>query len=187
MKSTLLIGLGNPLAGDDGIGWHVAEQLLNDPRMPDDIEVLRGGTDLLRHAKRMTGRTQVVLVDALLDRAEMGTVQSFDNAMPDLDGEQEHIHHLSPVQAVRLLREVVPVLKATRFRLITISINSSSLGCQLSPTLASRVPQILQRILCELSHPRTPKGTRMFWQCEGTSVIVADGPTPSRVDEKVWD
>jgi hypothetical protein len=36
----LVIGLGNALAGDDGVGSHVIRQLNQDERLPGDVDVL---------------------------------------------------------------------------------------------------------------------------------------------------
>jgi len=62
MKPVVVIGLGNPLMGDDGIGWHVAERLATDPRLPSGVEAIQGGTDLLRCAARIEGRRRAILI-----------------------------------------------------------------------------------------------------------------------------
>jgi hydrogenase maturation protease len=143
MKPLLAIGLGNPLMGDEGIGWHVAERLAGDPRLPEHAEVICGGTDLLRYAGEMEGRSRVVLIDAIEDGSEMGTVTVFDRDFPGLEEHQEHAHHLSTIQAVRLLRLIVP----TRFTFIGISIASARLEPALSPPMAARMPTILEQVL----------------------------------------
>ena len=33
VAASLVIGYGNPLRSDDGVGWHVAERLADDPRL----------------------------------------------------------------------------------------------------------------------------------------------------------
>jgi Ni,Fe-hydrogenase maturation factor len=46
MKPLLIVGLGNPLMGDDGVGAVLAESLAGHT----DADLLIGGTDLLRCA-----------------------------------------------------------------------------------------------------------------------------------------
>jgi hydrogenase maturation protease len=150
MRPNLVIGLGNPLMGDEGIGWVVAERLASHPRLPKQAEVLCGGTDLLRCADRMEGRTRVILIDALLDGLEEGSVTVADIDIAGLDDRQGHVHHLSAVQAVQLLRTVAPSLRETRFTLIGIGISSAGIGPGLSPRLAARSTAILDRVLEEL-------------------------------------
>src|ERR1035441_1834937 len=66
MKPLLIIGLGNPLMGDDGVGALLAESLAGRA----DADVLIGGTDLLRCAGEIEGRQRVILIDAVQCEAE---------------------------------------------------------------------------------------------------------------------
>jgi hydrogenase maturation protease len=164
MKPLLVIGLGNPLMGDEGIGWHVAERLSADPRLPADAEVVCGGTDLLRHADRMEQRHRVILIDALRVDAEPGGVwvgedpggasgagasacQPVSSPLPGLDNRQDNAHCLSAVQAIQLLRMTVQV----PITLLAITVASANVQAGLSPELAARMPAILDRVLQELA------------------------------------
>lgn len=151
MKPNLVIGLGNPLVGDEGIGWHVAERLAGDPRLPEDTEVLWGGTDLLRLTDQMEDRRRVILIDALLDPSEPGNISVFEDGFPGLEDRQEHAHHLSAMQAVRLLKTASPCMDGVRFTLVAIVVDSANIGCELSASLAAKMPQILDRVLQELA------------------------------------
>ncbi|HUI59580.1 MAG TPA: hydrogenase maturation protease [Steroidobacteraceae bacterium] len=147
MKPLLVIGLGNPLMGDDGIGCHVAARLAGDPRLPESVEVISGGTDLLRFASQIEGRSRVFILDAIHDDAEPGAVSVFAADLPGLDERQEHAHHLSAVQAIGVLRILMPV----RITLVGISISSAAIESGLSPALDTRVPAIVDRVLQELA------------------------------------
>jgi len=147
MKPAVVIGLGSPLMGDDGVGSHVAETLAADSRLPAGVEVIAGGTDLLRHAGRMEGQSRVILIDAVSGDAAPGTVAVWDDDLAGLDDRQEHAHHLSLVQAVKLLRMIVPA----RFTLVGISVSAAGFGAGLSPAVAARVPAIVDRVLLELA------------------------------------
>ena len=147
MKPLLVIGLGNPLMGDEGIGWHVAERLAGDPRLPADAEVVCGGTDLLRYADRMEQRRRVIVVDALQDDAEPGTIWAVDASAGALDDRQDNAHCLSAVQAIQLLRMTV----TAPITLLGISIPCANVQTGLSPALAASMPAILDRVLRELN------------------------------------
>jgi hydrogenase maturation protease len=146
MKPTLVIGLGNPLMGDDGVGWHVAERLAGDPRLPESVEVMCGGTDLLRCGGQMEGRSRVILIDAIQDDRQPGSVLVFGETLPEMDSRQEHAHHLSAVQAIQLLKMMV----AAPIALLGISISSAVTRTELSPAVDGRMPSILDRVLQEL-------------------------------------
>ncbi len=76
--STLVIGLGNPLLGDDGVGWRVAEacaaRLAGVPGVEVDCHA-GGGLSLM---ERMVGFNRAIVIDAVnLGRAPAGTVSCF--------------------------------------------------------------------------------------------------------------
>jgi len=159
MKPLLAIGLGNPLMGDDGVGCAVAVRLACDPRLPESAEVICGGSDLLRYAGEMEGRDRVLVIDAIQADTEPGSVEIFERPgcrLDDgqLDGQQDHVHHLSPVQAIRLLE----TLKSVHCTLVGISVLSVEAGTGLSPAVAARMPAILDTVLQELG--RSPDNRR---------------------------
>lgn len=156
-KSVLLIGLGNPLMGDEGIGWHVAECLRRDPRLPPYVESIAGGTDLLRFAPLFERCRHVVLVDALLVEDAPGRVQFVDGPLTGFDSRQGHAHSLSALQAIELLQLLTPSLSAVRFTLALIGIASASMSAALSAPLAAALPGITDAILGKcITPPETP-------------------------------
>ena len=65
--SELILGLGNPLRGDDGVGCRVAEELAR-RELPPGVQALDGGAAGLGLLDLLEGWKRVVIVDA----AEMG-------------------------------------------------------------------------------------------------------------------
>lgn len=141
----LIIGLGNPLMGDDGIGCVVAERLAAGSGLPDGVEVLCGGTDLLAWAAQMEGRSRVIIVDAM--EGSPGAITVWKDRFEQLDDRQEHAHHLSVVQSLHLMQRSV----AARFTLVGIGIVSARAGDGVSDRLAARVPAITARVMQELN------------------------------------
>lgn len=82
---TLVLGLGNPLLGDDGVGWHVAEEVERELNQrsaisnQQSIEVdcsSGGGLPLM---ERLIGYDEAILIDAIdLKRGPIGSVYRFD-------------------------------------------------------------------------------------------------------------
>lgn len=145
----LVLGLGNPLAGDDGVGSRIAEALVRNPRLPEGIDVMPAGSDLLRLAPYMDGRTDVVLLDAVLTDGGVGTVSVLTDVC-GMDMRQGHAHHLSAVQAMALLRSVVPRLDRVRCTWITIGVANSRISHDLSPALDAMLPGIVDTVLTAL-------------------------------------
>ena len=75
----LVIGLGNPILGDDGVGWRVAEEverrLVGDPALPPaTVERLAvGGLALM---ESLVGYERAIIVDSYLGDGEPGAVRS---------------------------------------------------------------------------------------------------------------
>ncbi|MGD2142978.1 MAG: hydrogenase maturation protease [Anaerolineae bacterium] len=61
--ATLILGLGNPLRGDDGVGPRVVEEL-NRRGLPDGVIAVDGGTGGLDLFRLLERRKRVVIVDA---------------------------------------------------------------------------------------------------------------------------
>lgn len=79
MKKVLVLGCGNILAGDDGIGVAVARKLARE-RLPENVEVLEAGAPGLSLVEMMLGAGKAVLVDAFLDGAAPGMVKRYSEA-----------------------------------------------------------------------------------------------------------
>jgi len=80
---TLVIGLGNPILGDDGVGWRVVEAVqeqINDPSVDMDCLAV-GGITLMEH---LIGYDRAIVIDAVTAHQPIGTVSLFHlNDLPD--------------------------------------------------------------------------------------------------------
>jgi hydrogenase maturation protease len=75
MKTKVLIlGVGNVLMGDEGVGVHVARALESHP-WPEGVVVLDGGTGGFHLMEHLELAEQVIMIDATLDHRPAGTVR----------------------------------------------------------------------------------------------------------------
>jgi hydrogenase maturation protease len=115
-KTTLLIGLGNPILGDDGIGWRVVEhveQLLarrptgdQEQHTIDVLYLSLGGLSLMEH---MEGYQDVIVVDSILTKNHPnGTIYSLPlSRLPDFSsGHSTAIHDTSLAAALEVGRKM---------------------------------------------------------------------------------
>jgi hydrogenase maturation protease len=137
----LVIGWGNSLRGDDGLGWHAASLLAADPR-------LAGARVLARHqltpelAEDVGRASLVVLVDARAGQGEPGAVTVTtvepDRAAPALT------HHLDPAALSALAGElygrVPPVL------LVSVGAATFETGDRLSAAVAAALPEVVATV-----------------------------------------
>lgn len=92
--TTLVIGCGNLLRGDDALGPILVRRLL-DRGLPSGVEVADGGTSGMDVAFRMRGMARVVLVDAATTGGgEPGTIYRMSGddvaTLPPLEGINLH-------------------------------------------------------------------------------------------------
>jgi hydrogenase maturation protease len=74
-RSTVVIGLGNPLMGDDGLGLAVLARLMERPDTPRDVELVDGGTWGMNLLPVIESAGRVLLIDAINTNASPGTLQ----------------------------------------------------------------------------------------------------------------
>lgn len=70
---TVVIGLGNPLMGDDGLGLVALERLRSDYVIPPEVELVDGGTWGMNLLPVIEDAARVILIDAIDVAAAPGT------------------------------------------------------------------------------------------------------------------
>ena len=147
MKSTLVLGLGNRLMGDDGIACRVADRLASDRTVLANADVMTGVMDLLRLTDHFRGRRRVFVIDAAFDDAPPGTVSVLDvSDLNEMTCGRKHAHGTSPADTLGLLRVVDGLEARTALSVLTISIGSARVDEDLSPVLARALPTITNRV-----------------------------------------
>jgi hydrogenase maturation protease len=70
----LVLGIGNVLMGDDGVGVRVVEELGRRFRFPEWVELLDGGTSGIELLSHIRDRDCLVIIDAIKSGFPPGTV-----------------------------------------------------------------------------------------------------------------
>jgi hydrogenase maturation protease len=79
VSPVLVLGLGNILLQDEGIGVRVIERLKRDFEFPADVEVLDGGTAGMALYEHIIDREHLVVVDAVKTGRAPGTLITLNN------------------------------------------------------------------------------------------------------------
>lgn len=74
-KKTAVLGFGNPVRSDDGIGCQVIAWLQDHPGASDDLSLIDMGTSAFEVLFQLAGHERIILVDAVINSGEPdGTV-----------------------------------------------------------------------------------------------------------------
>jgi len=145
----LVIGYGNPLRGDDGVGWHAARRLASLLR-EEDAEVLACHQLNLEIAEQISQASLTIFIDARWGGAP-GKVL-FQPVKPDPLSACAFSHHLAP----SALLACAQGLYGTCPEAVLISVDGAFFGYEegLSPPVLSALPALLDRVQ-ELAARRT--------------------------------
>lgn len=69
-KKTAIMGFGNPVRSDDGVGVYVAQQLMREMEEDDKVKVLDMGTSAFEVLFQLRGYEKIILVDAVINSGE---------------------------------------------------------------------------------------------------------------------
>lgn len=160
----LILGLGNPILGDDGVGWRVAEEVQDRLQTNPQIEELTtfeidclsvGGLSLM---ERMVGYDRVILIDAMFTgQVASGTVNVFDlNELPNRAwGHLTSSHDTTLQNALEVGRQMgahlpdcIHIVGVEARNVFDFSENLSPEIAPAVETAADRVIQLLIQTLC---------------------------------------
>jgi len=141
----LVLGIGNYLMGDEGVGVHLARSLQLFPLpLSAGVEVVDGGTGGFHLLDYFNQFGTVIMVDAALDGLPVGTIRTirpkfasdFPRAMSTHDIGMKDL-----VNALQLLGKMPDIW------LITVSIESiQQQGIELTPSIAATMPALIKRV-----------------------------------------
>jgi len=149
VRHVLILGLGNPLLGDEGIGVRVAEELQG-LELPDGVTVVEGGTAGLGLIGLMEGYQKVIIVDAADMGHPPGCVVRFTPLEAQLKTVEAplSLHQIGLGEALTLA-EALEVAPAERI-IIGVQPSQVEMGAGLSPEVERAIPKIIRIILDEL-------------------------------------
>jgi len=113
-KSTLILGCGNWLCGDDGFGPAVAQRLQTEVKLPGDLCVLDVGTSvreiLFDIVLSQDRPTKIVIIDAVDCRRTPGELFYLDiEGLPHIKLDDFSMHQLPTSNLLRELRDLCDV------------------------------------------------------------------------------
>ena len=151
----VILGVGNLLMGDEGLGVRLLQWLEQHRAFPPVVELLDGGTAGLALLPRLEGAEGLLILDAVRSREPPGAIIVLEgNAVPArLSGAlTPHQAGVSDLMAAMLLQGSLP----PRVALVGIVPQNVSLGLELSPAVAAALPVAAERVALLLAEWKIP-------------------------------
>lgn len=146
-----ILGVGNILLCDEGVGVRVVEQLDQCYQFPDNVEILDGGVLGMRLMGVIGSTDILIVVDAVRNHQPPGTLYRLaDEQVPRRVLVKQSMHQLD-------LPEVLALCSAIDKNPHTVVVgiepeDITSMNVALTPTIAAKVDDLVGMVLTELDH-----------------------------------
>ena len=147
-EPVLVLGVGNILQQDDGVGVHVIE-MIRDTVVSSNVAVCDGGTAGLDLISIIDNRRILVVVDAVDGGEEPGTVYRF--TPEDIDEPHLRFDSLHQVGLLETLRMAAMTGRGP-MRTVIVGVQPEVVdwGMTLSPTVEKQLPRIINQVRKEI-------------------------------------
>lgn len=149
---TLVLGIGNPILGDDGVGFHVAQELAR--LIKDDAvdveDACTGGLNLL---DIITGYDKVIIVDTI--KTEDGEPGEIYRLRPEDFSTSVHLssapHEMNFPTVLEIGRKLMPGEMPREIVIFAIEVEEiETFTDEMTPKVKEAVPQVVKLVLGEL-------------------------------------
>ena len=141
--AVLIMGIGNYLMGDEGVGVHVAQRLAKET-LPEGVDVLDGGTGGFFLMEYFENYPVVILIDATLDDRPTGTIRLIE---PQFAADFPRAMSTHDIGLRDLVEGLAILGKIPKIYLFAVSIEMiQSQQIKLSPELERVMPELLEQV-----------------------------------------
>lgn len=147
----LVLGIGNLLIGDEGVGCRTAEELSRRYTLPDSVAVIDGGTAGFELLSLIDSRNLVILIDALRNDMTPGTVMVVEGEQVPkafLARTTPHQLGICDVLAAAQLSEIMP----RHLTLYGVEPKQMDVGIHLSPEVEAGMEKVIGAVVDQLRH-----------------------------------
>ncbi|NSW81842.1 MAG: HyaD/HybD family hydrogenase maturation endopeptidase [Syntrophothermus sp.] len=148
MNRVLVVGIGNLLLKDEGVGVHAVQEL-RESGLPPGVEAVDIGTNSYDLVDCLCESDKLIVIDAMEGGGEPGTIYrvSFENLELKRKGELLSSHQLQFHEAVEMAKMMGCCPEIT---VIGIEPKTIDWGTDLSPEVQRRLPRVVELVLQEI-------------------------------------
>jgi hydrogenase maturation protease len=143
MKKILILGIGNLLMGDEGVGVHTIKAL-EGKTFPENIELLDGGTGGFHLMAYFQEYENMIMIDATMDKKPTGTVSVIE---PKFASDFPKSLSAHDIGLKDMIESVTIIGKLPKIYLITVTIDTiQSMQMELSTKIKDAIPEVIEKI-----------------------------------------
>ncbi len=154
-----VLGVGNILLKDEGVGVRVVERLSERYDFPDNVRVVDGGVLGTRLMGLVADTDVLIVVDAVLNQGDPGTLYRLEgDQVPRRVLAKQSMHQMD-------LPEVLALCQAIDVSPQTIVLgvepqDMTTMDLELTPTIAAKVDDLVAMVMAELHQFKVPYTTK---------------------------
>jgi len=148
MNKTLVLGVGNLLLKDEGVGVHVAQKMMR-MDLPENVQVVDGGTATLDILPLVDGVDRLIIVDALKGGEAAGTIYKL--TPEDIMQDKQEPLSLHQIDLLQTLDMCALIGSKPSTVIIGIEPKEISFAVGLSSEVEGRIPRVIELVMEEIS------------------------------------
>ena len=147
MKRLLVLGLGNILLSDEGLGVYALRWLEENCKLPPEVELVDGGTGGLSLLSILASVDVLIVIDAITLGKKPGTIYCFSEEILTNQNLLEKIstHEISFSDILSILH--LKGEKPKRIFILGMEPKSLEVGTELSEEVKKNIPRLCQLVL----------------------------------------
>lgn len=143
MKKILILGIGNLLMGDEGVGVHTIKAL-EGKTFPENVDILDGGTGGFHLMAYFQEYENIIMIDATMDRKPAGTVSIIE---PKFASDFPKTLSAHDIGLKDMIESITILGTLPNIYLITVTIDTiQSMQMELSTKVKDAIPEVIKKI-----------------------------------------
>jgi len=148
----VIVGVGNRLLGDEGVGLHTIDSLLQIP-MPSNVKVVDCGCDLLSLIPYLNKPQKIIIIDAIRAGGKPGEIYRLNYCELEAGGiKMQSSHQVGATDVLGLLKQIYPVLAGCEIVIIGMEPKAIELSTCLSKEVKESIADVLRLVFDLVFH-----------------------------------
>jgi len=146
-KNVIILGVGNLILKDEGVGVHVVKEMEN-RELPPGVEVIDGGTATMDLLSIIHESEKIIVIDALASGGQPGTIyRCLPEELMDAPERPLSLHQVDLLDVLLMARQLGGHVSVV---IIGVEPKEISCGMELTTEVKAAVPKVIKAIFKEL-------------------------------------